>query len=340
VTQVSSTVSLRSRIPYRYLGRRLGLYVLILWAAVTLNYLLPRLMPGDPVEIYVARMRGQVSPDAIDALRQAFGLTSSNPIAGYLDYLGSIAHGRLGISISQYPTTVGEIIRQTLPWTVVLVGVSTVVSFVLGTYLGAVIAWRRTAFLEGLVPVATFLQAIPFFWLASLLVYIFGIHLDWLPVSSGYDTSMTPAWTWPFVSSVLVHGILPALSIIISSLAGWVLRMRNMMITTQSEEYVTLAIAKGLSSRRVMLQYAARNAILPSVTEFSLAIGFVVGGSLLTEVVFAYPGIGNALFQAVQNEDYPLMQGIFLIISIAVIVASFLADALYTFLDPRTGRDS
>jgi peptide/nickel transport system permease protein len=330
----------RRMIPWRYIGRKSGLYVFILWATVTINYLIPHLMPGDPVNILVAKMHGQISPDAIDALRKAFGLTNTNLFSGYIQYLGSLLTGHLGLSISQYPTPVIDAIMQSLPWTIGLIGVSTVISFVIGTYLGAVAAWRRGKLIDLLVPASTFFQAIPYFWLAAILILLFGVNLPWFPISSGYDTSLDPAWSWAFAGSVIYHGLLPAISIIVSSMAGWLLRMRNMMITVLGEEYVTLAQAKGLSSRRIMLSYAARNAILPSLTEFSLALGYVVGGALLTEVVFSYPGVGFALFDAVQNEDFPLMQGIFLFISLAVICANILADIVYVIADPRTREAS
>lgn len=321
-----------------YLARKLGLYVFVFWAAITINFLLPRIMPGNPVDLLIAKMKGQIDPSAIDGLRKAFGLTGKSLIGEYWDYLNALAHGRLGLSISQYPTPVSSIIGQTLPWTIGLVGVSTVISFAIGSYLGVIAAWRQSRFMDLLVPASTFFQAIPYFWLASLLVFFFAIKIPWFPVSNGYDTAMSPNWSGVFISSVISHGVLPAVSIILSSIAGWMLRMRNMMVMTLGEEYVTLAQAKGLSNRRVMVRYAARNAIMPSITEFSLALGYVVGGALLTEVVFSYPGVGQALFQAVQNEDYPVMQGIFLFISIAVIAANILADILYVYIDPQTRR--
>lgn len=323
----------------KYLARRLGLYLIIFWFAITINFLLPRLMPGDPVDILIAKMKGQIDPSAIQALRQAFGLNHKSLLAGYWSYLDNLAHGNLGISISQYPSRVTTIIGSTLPWTIGLVGFATIVSFAVGTFLGILAAWRRGKLADILAPATTFIQAVPYFWLAALLILVFSVKLGWLPISNGYDTAHPPNASWSFVGSVIDHALLPASAIIVSSLAQWLLGMRNMMVTVLGEEYVTLAQAKGLSNFRVMTSYAARNAILPSVTGFALSLGFVVGGALLTEVVFSYPGVGNALFLAVQNEDYPLMQGIFLVISIAVVAANLIADLVYVLVDPRTRHD-
>ncbi len=186
------------------------------------------------------------------------------------------------------------------------------------------------------MPAFTFISAIPYFWFALALVFILGHSLNWFPSNGGYDIySYTPGWDLGFFLSATQYAVLPAFTIVIGSIAGWMLGMRNTMITTLSEDYVLMAEAKGLSQWRIMMTYAARNAILPNITSFALALGFVVSGSLLTEIVFNYPGIGYALVQGVQNKDYPLIQGLFLIITVAVLVANFLADLAYVVLDPR-----
>jgi len=323
----------------RYLVRRIGLYVFIAWAAVTMNFAIPRLMPGDPIDLLVIRLHGQVDPSAIASLRKAFGLTQHNILLQYFDYLGSLFRGDLGQSITFYPSSVTSVIGSALPWTVGLIGISTIISFVLGTLLGIIAAWRRGTWTDSLLPVTTFFHSVPYFWLALLLVFVFGVELNWLPASGAYSTETTPAFTGAFISTMLYHAILPALTIIISSIAGWLLAMRNMMVTTLGEDYVTMAEAKGLSRWRVMTSYAARNAILPSITGFALSLGFVVGGAILTEIIFTYPGVGYTLYQAVQDEDFPLMQGLFLIISLAVVGANLLADIAYVLLDPRTRED-
>jgi peptide/nickel transport system permease protein len=324
----------------RFLLRRLGFYLITAWAAVTINFLIPRLMPGDPVDLMVARMNGQIDPDAIASMKRAFGLTGGGLWHQYLVYLGNLAHGELGRSITYYPTDVSSVIGTALPWTVGLVGVATVISYLTGTSLGVVAAWRRGTWFDAILPGTTFLQAVPYFWVALALVMVFGVTLGWLPVSQAYALDVTPGWNGEFVGSVAYHAILPAVTIVLASLADRVMGMRNVMVTTLGEDYVTMAEAKGLTSRRVMWAYAARNAILPNITSFTLSLGFVVGGSVLTEIVFSYPGIGSVLLKAVENEDFPLMQGIFLIISLAVLAANFLADLCYVALDPRTRQEA
>lgn len=324
----------------KYLLRKAVLYVFIAWAAITLNFLIPRLMPGDPVSTLIDKLHGQVDPAAINALRVAFGLDDSPVIVQYFNYLGGLFHGDLGISISNYPVPVSQIVAQALPWTIGLVGATTVISFFVGTAIGIWIAWRRGKWTDGLLPAMTFFSAIPYFWLALVLVLVFGVMLSWLPMSGAYGESVAVGFNVGFVFSVLQHAILPAVTIVLASFAGWSLSMRNMMVTVLGEDYVTMAQAKGLRKRTVMVRYAARNAILPSITSFALSLGAVVGGSILTEVIFNYPGIGYTLFTAVQAQDFPLMQGLFLMISLTVIIANLLADIVYIFLDPRTRSES
>jgi len=324
----------------RYLLRRFSFYLVALWAALTLNFLIPRLMPGDPVAVFLARLQGRGGPRAVNALRLQFGVTNDSLWVQYGRYLNDLAHGNLGLSISYFPSPVGTVIAQSLPWTLGLVGIAAVLSFLLGTLLGVIAAWNRGSWFDRTAaPLLTFLQAIPYFWLALILLFVLGFLLKVFPLSGAYDLALTPGVNGEFISSVLAHGFLPALTIVVSSIAGWMLGMRNAMLTTLAEDYVLMAEAKGLSDRRVMLVYAARNAILPNVTGFAIQIGLVVGGALLTEIVFSYPGLGYTLLQAVQASDYPLMQGIFLVIALAVLGANFLADMLYVVLDPRTRQE-
>lgn len=320
----------------RYLLKKLGLYAFIAWAALTLNFLIPRLMPGDPVRVLIAGSEGQIDPEARDAIAAQFGLTDDPLIVQYVAYLADLARFDLGVSLSNYPVPVIDIISGAMPWTLVLVGVSTVISFLLGTGLGVLLAWRRGTWSDHVLPALTFLNAIPYFWMALILVLVLAVGLGWFPYAGAYDRTMFPELSAPFLGSVAYHAALPALTIVIGSFAGWVLQMRNMTVTILGEDYVSMAEAKGLPGRMVLFGYAARNAILPSITGFALALGAVVGGSMLTEVIFNYPGLGYTLFQAVSAQDFPLMQGLFLIISLAVIVANLIADAAYVFLDPRT----
>jgi peptide/nickel transport system permease protein len=320
----------------KHLLRRIGFYLVALWASITINFLIPRLAPGDPTGALMARFQGRMSPQAIQALRLQFGLSNDPLFVQYFQYLGNLFHGNLGISFTYFPTPVTTVLAQEIPWTLALVGLSVVISFTLGSLIGVLIAWRRGSLLDSVFPpILTFFSAIPYFWLALITLYVFAYLLGWFPLNGGYSTSTTVGWTPDFLLSALYHGLLPAFTIVLASIAGWMLGMRNTMITTMTEDYVLLAEAKGLSQRRIMLSYAARNAILPNVTSFALSLGFVIGGALLTEVVFSYPGIGFALLQAAQNSDYPLLQGIFLLIAIAVLGANFFADLVYVVLDPR-----
>ena len=218
-----------------------------------------------------------------------------------------------------------SVIKGALPWTLGLVGVATLISFVLGTLLGVVVAWRRGTWLDNALPAMTFFQAAPYFFIAFLALDLFSTRLGWFPSGQAYSLGAYPAWNLTYAADVLDHAVLPALTIVVCSAAGWIVGMRNVMVTTMDEDYVLVAQAKGLPKRRVVW-YAARNAVLPSVSGFALAIGFVVSGALLTEIVFSYPGLGWILLQAVNNRDYPLLQGIFLVITFAVLAANLVAD--------------
>ena len=322
-----------------FLLRRIGFYLLTAWIAVTINFFLPRLMPGNPLDLILTRYRSEATPSQVHALETTFGLNTNQGLAAqYLHYLNQLFHGNLGISITYFPEKVSTVIAHALPWTILLVGFATVVAFIGGTLIGITVAWRRGSWTDGVLPVTTFFSAVPYFWMALLILSIFAVTLHWFPVSGGYSDSTSPGWNLPFIVSALYHGVLPAITIIISSIASWILGMRNMMVMTLDEEYVQLAQAKGLSNRRVMYTYAARNAILPNLAGFALALGFVVAGSIVTEIVFSYPGIGFVLFSAIGNEDFPLMQGIFLVITLTVLAANLVADFCYVLLDPRTSQ--
>lgn len=321
----------------RFILRRLGFLLLSLWAAATINFVLPRLMPGNPAILMIGRFKGQISPKALHALELQFGVTNTPLWSQYLTYLNHLVHGQWGLSLTYYPVPVSRIIAQSLPWTLGLVGVATVLSVFIGVMLGIFTAWHRGGKWDAILPtMSTFTAALPYFWLALILLYLLGYLWHWFPMAHAYSSTLTPAFTLPFISNMLYHAVLPALTIVISSIGGWLLGMRNNMVQTLGEDYVLFGEARGLKSNRLMFQYAARNAILPSMTGFAMAIGFVVGGALLTEVVFSYPGLGFQLLAAVQNEDYPLMQGLFLIIAFSVLVANFLVELLYGKLDPRT----
>ncbi|MGX7673076.1 ABC transporter permease [Plantactinospora sp. DSM 117369] len=322
----------------RYLRRKALFYLVAVWAAVTLNFLIPRLIKGNPVDAVLAKTQNMtpMSPEARRALELQFGVSDDPLWQQYLGYLGNLLRGEFGLSVAYYPTPVSQVLSQSLPWTVVMVGIATVLSVLLGITLGTLAGWRRGTWLDALVPTTTFLAAIPYFWLALVLLYLLGGVLGWFPLNSGYSYETTIGFNWPFLRSAIYHGILPAASIVLASVAGWLLGMRNMMVSTMAEDYVLTAEAKGLRPRRIMIQYAARNAVLPSVAGFAITLGFVVSGSIATEIVFSYPGVGMSLVAAVANADYPLLQGIFLVISLAVLGANFVVDLLYAVIDPRT----
>ncbi|MFF5294523.1 ABC transporter permease [Paractinoplanes globisporus] len=324
----------------RYFLQRIAFYLFTAWAAVTLNFFIPRLVPGDPVQALISKYQGQLSTKSIQSLYVLFGLDKHQSLwQQYIDYWKQIFHGDLGLSFTFFPAPVSQVIGQALPWTVLLVGITTIISFTLGTGLGVLAGWRRGSWADGLLPVTTFFSSIPYFWLGIIAIYLLAGPDSFFPSSGGFDSELVPAWDQYFIPSAIQHSLLPALTILVSSVSGWILGMRNMMVTVSSEDYITVAHAKGLPERRVALSYAARNALLPSVSGFALALGFIVGGTLLVEIVFSYPGLGFTLLQAVGAKDYPLMQGIFLIITIAVLVANLLADVAYLLLDPRTRKE-
>ncbi|CAM2878702.1 ABC transporter permease [Paenibacillus sediminis] len=320
----------------RFILNRLGFFVLSLWAAITINFILPRLMPGNPADIIFAKFQGQLDPASIAAMKKAFGLTDKPMIIQYFEYLRGLLTGNWGLSFGYYPTPVIDIIKHSLPWTIGLVGLATVLAVFIGTSAGIYISWKRQGFLDNTLPLLTMgIQALPYFWVALLFLFVFGFKLNWFPMNHGYDNGLTPEFSWTFFSSVLYHGFLPGITILLGSLSGWLVGMRNNMINTLGEDYVVFAEAKGVSPSRLMFTYAARNAILPQLTSFAIAIGNVVSGSILTEQVFSYPGIGGQLTNAVLLEDFPLIQSSFLLIAVAVLVANLIVDLLYSRLDPR-----
>jgi peptide/nickel transport system permease protein len=325
----------------RFALRRLAFFMLTLWAALTLNFALPRLMPGNPAVAMIAKFKGGVSPQALKVLEAQFGVqTHKSLVSQYGTYLVNMATGRFGVSLSQYPASVAHIVLNAIPWTLGLVGITTIFAFVLGTGIGIAGAWRRGGALDSIMPpMFVITSVIPYFWLGLVLILVFGVQLKWLPYFFSYDYTLTPSFSLGFIGNVLEHAILPAVTLLITTIGTWILTMRNTMITTLAEDYVRMARAKGLSSRRIMLDYAARNAILPNLTGFAMSLGFVLGGAILIEYVFNYQGVGYWLLAAVDNEDYPLMQALFLLITVAVLVAILISDIATALLDPRT-RDA
>ena len=320
----------------RFILRRLGFYLIAFWVSITLNFLLPRFMPGDPVSRMFARTQDRMQPEQIEQLRKLLGVDDRPLWEQYIGYLHNMLTGQMGVSISRFPAPVTEVIGSQVGWTLLLGGTALVIAAVVGNLLGILAAWRRGGAVDSaLPPLLIFIGSFPYFWLAMGALYLFGVTLGWFPIRHAFSDTIEPSFSWEFMSDVGMHLVLPALTIVLVSVGGWMLGMRNTMIATNAEDYITMAEAKGLRPGRIMFRYAARNAMLPSVTSFGMSLGFVVGGALLTEVVFAYPGVGYQLLNAVQGLDYPLMQGLFLTITAAVLLANFLVDILYVRLDPR-----
>jgi len=318
-----------------FIIRRLVFYVVAAWVALTLNFFIPRAMPGSAVESIMDKFPN-LQPSAYKAIEVMLGVGHPGSLLSqYGDYLVDVAHLNFGTSVAEYPASVASLLAQTIPWTLTLVGTATVIAFLLGTGLGILAGWRAGGWLDRVLPGLMFLQAIPYFFLALVLVDLLAVKLHWFPIAQGYNGELVPGWHWDFIGSAIDHSLLPALTIVLTSVAGWMLQMRNVMITTTGEDYVVAAQAKGLSSRRVIFTYAARNALLPQLQGFGLALGFVVSGALVMEIVFSYPGIGLLLLTAVSSNDYPLMQAIFLVITFAVLIANLIVDLVIVFFDPR-----
>jgi peptide/nickel transport system permease protein len=323
----------------RYVLRRLGFFVVTLWAALTLNFFIPRFMPGSPLQALRDRTHNKLSPAALEQMLTSYGFKpNENLLVQYLDYLKNMVTGRWGVSIG---ATLGEpvtrVVGQALPWTLGLVGITTVLAFGLGSLIGVVAGWWRGGRLDSLLPpVFVVTSALPYFWVGLLLILVFSVWTGGLlPSDFNYDTGLQPALTPSFAANVLLHAVLPAATILIASIGGWILTMRNNMITTLAEDYVRMGRAKGLSNQRIMTAYAARNAMLPNLAGFAMSLGFVISGAILVEYVFNYPGLGYLLYNAVQNTDYPLMQALFMLFTVAVLVAVLLCDFATAWLDPR-----
>jgi peptide/nickel transport system permease protein len=318
-----------------FILRRLVFYLVAAWVALTVNFFIPRAMPGNAVQSVMAKFPN-LQPSAYKALEALLGVGHPGSIwSQYVSYFNEIFHFNFGTDVSQYPASVSSLLVQTIPWTITLVGTATVIAFLVGTALGIAAGWRHGGTLDRVLPGLMFLQAIPYFFFALILLEILAINTHVFPTGQGYDNGLIPGWHWDFISSAIYHSLLPALTIVLTSIAGWMLQMRNVMITTIGEDYVIAAQAKGLPSRRVIFTYAARNALLPQLQGFGLAVGFVVSGALVMEIVFSYPGIGLLLLNAVTSNDFPLMQAIFLVITFAVLLANLVVDMIIVFADPR-----
>lgn len=320
----------------RYLLRRFGFYVIAFWAALTIDFVLPRLLPGDPAAAILGPMGSRMTQDQIAALRLALGLNDAPLLQQYFSFIIHVFQGDLGISYSQFPAPVTEVIGTGFRWTLLLGLSSLAISFTVGHLIGILGAWRRrSAFDVIMPPLFNFIGAFPAFFLSLGVVYIFGIRLKWFPISHAYSDDLIPSFSLEYYASILKHLTLPLIVSVLVTLQIWIQQMRNVMISVLAEDYITMAEAKGLSQNRIMFGYAARNAILPSVTGFGIFLGSILSGQVLIEQVFAYPGLGFLLIRGVAARDYPLMQGLFLGITGGVLLINFLVDIFYTRIDPR-----
>ncbi len=320
----------------KYLLRRLGFYLIALFVAVTLDFFLPRLLPGDPAAAILAPMGSRMTQVQIDALRQALGLNEAPLMQQYVTFITHIFKGDLGISYSQFPAPVTAVIATGIRWTLLLGISSLLISVTIGHLIGILGAWRRRSLFDIVMPpLFNFIGAFPAFFLSLGVLFIFGMKLGWFPIKHAYADTLTPAFSKEYILSVLLHLIMPLTVSVLVTLQIWIQQMRNVMVSVLAEDYITMAEAKGLSQNRIMFGYAARNAILPSVTGFGIFLGSILSGQLLIEQVFSYPGLGFLMVRAVGARDYPLMGGLFLGITVGVLLINFLVDILYTRVDPR-----
>ena len=324
-----------------YIVRRFLIFLAVVWAAATFNFLLPRLGGQNPIReklVSQSALSGAVQAGLEEMIKEfetKFGL--DKPLwQQYLTYLSDMARFDFNYSIANYPRKVLDMMSDALPWTVSLLIVTTLLGFVIGNMLGALMAWPGAPkFLKYVMPPILMLSAIPYFLLGLILVYVFGFYLGAFPMYGGYTTGSIPTLTLGFIGDVLWHTLLPALSIILVSTGGWALGMRSLMVMTQGEDYVVFGDAMGLRNRTIFLRYAIRNALLPQVTAVALALGQIVSGAVLVEVIFGYPGIGTMLYQAIRGSDYYLVQGIVFVVIVSIGLATFILDIIYPLLDPR-----
>lgn len=328
-------------INWKYVGNRFLLLILVIWTAITINFFIPKITPRNPLReklLEQASRSGYIEQgfdEMVKLYEQKFGL--DQPLwRQYLNYLGDVLRGDLGYSIANYPMTVVELVGQALPWTLGLLSVTTIVAFLIGTLLGALMAWPKSSnFVKYILPSFLILGAVPAYLVALILIYFVAFQWKLLPLAGGYSIGQLPRWDVSFALDVLRHSILPSIALIITTIGGWVIGMRGMMVTVQGEDYMTFGEAKGLKDGRLFMRYGVRNAILPQVTGLALAFSVLISGSVLVELVFQYPGVGTLLARAINQLDYFMIYGINLVIIISIAIAMFLMDMIYPLLDPR-----
>lgn len=334
------------RYSWSFVLRRFGLMLLIIWSGATLNFFIPKMTPRNPLReklLQEASRSGYVPPgfeEMVQAYEAKFGL--DRPLwAQYMSYMQDMLRGDLGFSISNYPKTVWELILEGLPWTVGLLLTTTLLAFLIGSLLGALMAWPRASNLfRYILPSLLIFGAIPAYVIALTLIYFVAFRWKLLPIGGGYGIGMFPGFNLAFITDVLTHSILPALALILAGAGGWAIGMRGMLVTIQGEDYMTFGEAKGLKNWRLFYRYAVRNALLPQVTGLALALSFIVSGSVLVELVMGYPGIGTLLARSINQLDYFMIYGIVFVIITGIAITMFIMDMIYPFLDPRISYES
>jgi len=323
-----------------FLAKRLALALVTVWAVVTLTFFMVRLMPGNAMsylEAQLAQQGGLTTQEIAARVQEAYGVQPKGPLwHQYLSYLGNAAHGNFGTSILDPGKTVLSVVAGALPWTLLVVGLALLVSFAVGVMVGTLIAAFPQSLLAKIATgVVSFLAAVPNYIIALVLIYLVADQQHLLPASGPYALTVTPGWNVGFIGSVLQHAILPVLSYVIVAFGGWALTMKGSVSTILGADYVRAGESWGLSRYRVTRSYIGRNAMLPMVTNLGLSLGYMFGGSVFIETFFVYPGLGYYLIQSVQQRDYPIMMGCFLLITIAVVVANLIVDLAYPLVDPR-----
>jgi peptide/nickel transport system permease protein len=323
-----------------YVVRRLGMFLLTVWLGTTLIFMIPRMAPGDPVAAMVSRLSAQAgtisnSAEMIASWRKRFGLDEPIMIQ-YARYIYNASTFQLGPSLAHFPANVQDMVARAFPWTLGLLSLATLFSFIAGNVVGALLAWRRTPNLaKALLPVTLTFTSIPPFMLGILLIYLFAFGLKWFPFSGAYGMGTQVQWSWRFIKDVIHHGTLPALAIVVTTMGFWALGMRGMMVTTDGEDYMILAQAKGLRPSRIFWLYGVRNAVLPQVTALALTMSGIAGAAVIVEYIFTYPGMGYLLYQGIVNSDYTLIQGLVYFLIVGVALGVLIIDLLYPLIDPR-----
>jgi peptide/nickel transport system permease protein len=323
---------------HKYFLNKFGWFLVTFVCAFILNFILPRLMPGDPVAAIVSRMaQGMTDATGVQAIYEQYTelFGTNRPIyEQFFIYVRNVLRGDFGFSFSQYPRTVADVLKSSILWTIALQFPAIIVGWLIGNSLGALAAYLKGGFDKVLMPVSIFLSNLPAFGMAIILLVIFGVNLEWFPTSGGYGYDMIPEFSWKFIRSVIMHYQLPFWSIVLIAIGGQAIGMRSMSIYELNADYVKFARFMGIRDRKI-IGYVFRNAMLPQITGLALSLGTMVGGALVAEIVFSYPGLGQTLLNGVMGQDYPLISASTLIITIMVLSANFIIEILYGFIDPR-----